>query len=276
MTGTSLTLAAKNLTQVEKLGEKTKVYMLAVLKPPPEKLHQLAPHGAPELSYREIIYPLEAGFQSKTGASNYVPVESAPIAQAVGNSPNAQFTNEPSTLPTIRTTEPLATSSISRPNAPEDTAQAVPSAAREPIASIQETSRPRETFSPRDLRAVRTFAILKMQRPGDNPWNLGSARLNLETVMGASVLDWVLPIRRSPCCNHESSESQFQIGPIVYLLRLSHYLIDPKDMHLPKRTRERLERLHNEEHSDHLAQESSLNEANAVPMRNLDHGSVHP
>lgn len=62
----------------------------------------------------------------------------------------------------------------------------------------------------RDAKAKRTFAILRME-PGRNPWDLGPVG-NWKTVMGNNVLDWFLPIRRSPLCNHESEISQFVLG----------------------------------------------------------------
>jgi palmitoyltransferase len=62
----------------------------------------------------------------------------------------------------------------------------------------------------RDARAKRTFAILRME-PGHSPWDLGVAG-NWKSVMGTNVLDWFLPIRRSPLCNHESAVSQYKLG----------------------------------------------------------------
>jgi palmitoyltransferase len=81
--------------------------------------------------------------------------------------------------------------------------------------------------SERDLQATKTFAVLRMLEPGDNPWDLGSFLLNWKTVMGNHVIDWVLPIRRSPCCNHEESESHFSVGPWVDLLRVNYGFLEP-------------------------------------------------
>lgn len=50
---------------------------------------------------------------------------------------------------------------------------------------------------------------------GTNPWDLGSSFLNFKTVMGTNLFDWILPIRRSPCCNHVSAEGHFPFGPAV-------------------------------------------------------------
>jgi palmitoyltransferase len=62
----------------------------------------------------------------------------------------------------------------------------------------------------RDAKATRTFAILQME-PGQNPWDLGAVG-NWKSVMGTNLLDWFLPIRRSPLCNHEGAISQFKLG----------------------------------------------------------------
>ena len=74
-----------------------------------------------------------------------------------------------------------------------------------------------QPLAPRDARARRTFAILRTQ-PGVNPWDLGAWR-NFKSVMGNSVLEWLLPIRHSPCCNHESAESEYEFGPVIQELR---------------------------------------------------------
>ncbi|KXJ90561.1 palmitoyltransferase PFA5 [Microdochium bolleyi] len=65
----------------------------------------------------------------------------------------------------------------------------------------------------RDALAHRTFAILKTE-PGENPWHLGYYQ-NWKEVMGNNVLDWFLPIRKSPCIFHESHESFYPFGPLL-------------------------------------------------------------
>jgi palmitoyltransferase len=69
----------------------------------------------------------------------------------------------------------------------------------------------------RDALAARTFAILKTE-PGENPWDLGLWQ-NWQYIMGENVLDWFLPIRRSPCVNHDSDESFYRMGQVVTALR---------------------------------------------------------
>lgn len=257
MTGTSLELAAKNLTLVERLGAKTKVYILAILKTSPDQLPQITPLG-------EITYPLAAGSQLNNHAPNHVPVTTAngntPPPQTMDNAQNTQSSvtlaysslpQPPTDLPAAGTAQPSQQTSIPRLETAQNAVLAAADLAEQPMIATQEngksvpgesraaedavlsagavaqpsampiqaSERPGETLSARDLRAYRTFAVLKMSQPGDNPWDLGSACLNIESLMGTSILDWVLPIRRSPCCNHESSEGQFQFGPKVDALR---------------------------------------------------------
>jgi palmitoyltransferase len=78
----------------------------------------------------------------------------------------------------------------------------------------------REVLSERDAQAFRTFAVLKTE-PGTNPWDLGPMG-NWRSLMGNNVLEWVLPIKRSPFCNHESTDSYFPLGPAIQKLRAAH------------------------------------------------------
>ncbi|KAK0615409.1 Palmitoyltransferase pfa5 [Lasiodiplodia hormozganensis] len=57
------------------------------------------------------------------------------------------------------------------------------------------------------------YAIL-MTRPGDNPWDVGKLQ-NLKSVMGESIVDWFLPLKLSPCTNHDRQDSEFEFGPSV-------------------------------------------------------------
>lgn len=68
-------------------------------------------------------------------------------------------------------------------------------------------------LSPRDQQAKRTFAILTMD-PGQNPWDLGYWK-NWKAVMGNNIFEWFLPIRNSPCCNHDSMVSDYEFGPLL-------------------------------------------------------------
>ncbi|OBT53506.1 hypothetical protein VE04_08126 [Pseudogymnoascus sp. 24MN13] len=88
-----------------------------------------------------------------------------------------------------------------------------------------------ETLLERDARATRTFAILQVA-VGRNPWDLGAVG-NWKSVMGNNFLDWVLPIKQSPCRNHESHESQFETGRWVEELLVEVGFMSEQDMRKP-------------------------------------------
>ncbi|KAL5334360.1 DHHC palmitoyltransferase-domain-containing protein [Aspergillus crustosus] len=62
------------------------------------------------------------------------------------------------------------------------------------------------------------FAILQTL-PGENPFDLGSPLKNLQQILGHSIIEWFLPIKRSPCADHSGLESEFAMGPVVSRLR---------------------------------------------------------
>ncbi|KAE8352804.1 zf-DHHC-domain-containing protein [Aspergillus coremiiformis] len=62
------------------------------------------------------------------------------------------------------------------------------------------------------------FAILQTL-PGENPFDLGTSFKNLQQVLGYSLLDWLLPLKQSPCADHGSLESAFALGPVVRRLK---------------------------------------------------------
>lgn len=83
-----------------------------------------------------------------------------------------------------------------------------------PNAQINDSSQTSsESTATRDERATRTFAILKSE-PGENPWDLGYYG-NFKAVMGNTIWEWMLPIKHSPCCNHDSMDSDYKLGPVV-------------------------------------------------------------
>lgn len=89
-----------------------------------------------------------------------------------------------------------------------------------PVPSTVDPHLPNGSTDPRtarDEQATRKFAILRAEA-GENPWDLG-LRENWKSVMGTSVAEWLLPLRHSPCCNHESMESEYPFGPLIGELR---------------------------------------------------------
>lgn len=63
----------------------------------------------------------------------------------------------------------------------------------------------------------RTFAILH-SKPGENPWDLGPLR-NFKSVMGERWYYWLLPLKQSPCTNHDRGDCQYETGPAVDRMR---------------------------------------------------------
>jgi len=177
MTGSSTDFAVSNITTIENLNRKTKVWQLAVLIPSPQELARIRPPSTVQSApaYRTVTYPL-------------------PIV----SNPSEQVRSQPQ------------------------------SSADETNPSTRETTEA-GLHTKRDAQATRTFAILSTE-PGENPWDLGSAFENWKTVMGDNVLDWILPFKRSPCCNHEDGRSQFKLGPNVDLLLARHGFVFPSEV----------------------------------------------
>lgn len=86
-----------------------------------------------------------------------------------------------------------------------------------PGSEGQQPSSQYGTVSVRDQQAERKFAILRT-KPRENPWDLG-IKENWKAVMGDNIIEWLLPIRHSPCCNHESMESDYKLGPLISRIR---------------------------------------------------------
>lgn len=76
--------------------------------------------------------------------------------------------------------------------------------------------------SSRDRLATRTFAIVATE-PGENPWDLGRSG-NWTSVMGTNILDWLFPVRYSPCVYGETNESLYRMGPLYDTLRTRYDL----------------------------------------------------
>lgn len=88
---------------------------------------------------------------------------------------------------------------------------------RRPGSEGQQPHNSHGPISARDQLAERKFAILRT-KARENPWDLGAVE-NWKSVMGDNFIEWMLPIRHSPCCNHESMESDYRFGPLISKLR---------------------------------------------------------
>ena len=89
----------------------------------------------------------------------------------------------------------------------------------------------------------RMFAILH-SKPGENPWDLGPWS-NFRSVMGEKWWDCILPLKYSPCCDHDRGDSAFEMGPVVDRMRERAGIAVPRDGNgstMPSRRRQRRSR----------------------------------
>ncbi|XMA19115.1 hypothetical protein WAI453_011906 [Rhynchosporium graminicola] len=238
MAGSSIHDAMWNLTQVEHLIANTKVYTLAVIKPSNDTLLQVNPALVSQPPFAEITYPLGADIPSQarsqqrgipvvrsiSHAGQWRPSPAVPSPNQASQLPDNSLPANPST--DIRSSDapaafPIEPSARLRnplnPDIPFDRSSPPPAAIHG-----------QEQISNRDLQATRTFAILSLPDVNQNPWDLGSVTLNIKSLMGNNIIDWFLPIRRSPCCDHEGTESHFAIGPYVQQARrIAGFIEDP-------------------------------------------------
>lgn len=304
MAFTSIDLALQNLTQVESLGSRTVLHKLAILKP--ANIVRVKENPAAQFYYNEITYPLDAGvppnpeYYRPTGiprvkayshARPTVPLwgpldpalGSQGMKQQLGSLRGGNNSVDGASAPQ-QNIEPVSTEHRSAPLEAQtrlmaETSICVQGSERpgelRSLAAAREISRATERLSDRDKQATRTFAILPMLDQGDNPWDLGSLLLNWETVMGNNVVDWFLPIRRSPCCSHEDADSQFRVGPWVDLLKSSVGFVVPRP-EVPVLRRKRRRRRRRREHQENRThgdsdEEPGESQNDAHPY--LEHGS---
>lgn len=249
MFGTCLDLTMNNLTQIEKLGSRNKAYQLAVLKPPSKELH---PQESCLLPYHEITYPLENGQDPHSRYQDPTTLNLPQSSQHNTLQPCQPYQETSSGSTRLPSSGPLSELSSAPENATSETVSSLaghpnnlPLGAQEPnlvqsaqpetsVGALQEHTsnspmRRTEVMSSRDMMATRTFAVLAME-PGENPWDLGSPFLNLETVMGTNLFDYILPIKRSPCCNHENAESYYNLGPALDRVKAKYNFISARYM----------------------------------------------
>ena len=115
-----------------------------------------------------------------------------------------------------------------------------PPQTRPPFPTISFSTAQKTDNSEPSPDTIKTFAILHT-RPGENPWDLGALG-NLKEVMGEHWYDWFLPIKHSPCSNHDRSDSQFAMGPVVDRLKREAGLLPPFQEEKEKPHRQRRHR----------------------------------
>ncbi|CZT50616.1 uncharacterized protein RSE6_11632 [Rhynchosporium secalis] len=238
MAGSSIHDAMWNLTQVEHLIANTKVYTLAVIKPSNDTLLQVNPALVSQPPFAEITYPLGADIPSQARSQQ----RGIPVVRSISHagqwrpSPAVPSPNQASQLPdnSLPSNPPTDIRSSDAPAAFPIEPSARLRNPLNPDIPFDRSSPPpaaihgQEQISNRDLQATRTFAILSLPDVNQNPWDLGSVTLNIKSLMGNNIIDWFLPIRRSPCCDHEGTESHFAIGPYVQQARrIAGFIEDP-------------------------------------------------
>lgn len=215
MSITSSRLACLNQTQVETLNAQTKVYNLCLHVP---RHIVYSPETNPP--YTEITYPLPLHDQDQLSA----PQASSQIDNSVSRPEVAHLSpgenGYSAYFASVSPTNPTQQTMFSKPEDQE----------------VPPSTHPQEQTDDRDARAKRKFAVL-MTRTGDNPWDLGSYLRNWQTVMGSNVLDWFLPIKQSPCCQHDDPDSHFPLGPAVEDLKVAVGFISPDQRKPFPRTR---------------------------------------
>ncbi|RAL68428.1 hypothetical protein DID88_007157 [Monilinia fructigena] len=234
---TSVRLAINNLTQVEDINRTSKIHRLAVLKPSSQILAEIRVSAASTQTYSEtyseITYPLDIPRPPDGTRVN------RPYAKTITH----HRLSEPMSLQDARRMAGLVDVLVDAATAEPSDHDSHLSDPHSQLTQVEVTGSSSSSFSPelqppienserlnRDQKAVRTFAILETISPGDNPWDLGSALLNWETVMGEHLIDWLFPVKRSPCCNHENMESHFSTGPAVDRIRASVGFISPSEV----------------------------------------------
>ncbi|KAA8647120.1 DHHC family palmitoyltransferase [Aspergillus tanneri] len=118
-----------------------------------------------------------------------------------------------------------------------------------PVPLRPEAAARYQSYQPAEERHV--FAILQTQ-PGENPFDLGSPIRNIQQVLGFSLLDWLLPLKHSPCADHNSQESAYAVGPVVSRLKQDAGLessvdpeVEPTDRSSKHKRKRRKRRRHN-------------------------------
>ncbi|EKD14322.1 uncharacterized protein L3040_008326 [Drepanopeziza brunnea f. sp. 'multigermtubi'] len=204
---TSAEYAMKNKTLIEgvQIANNRRV-TLAVIRPPLQQLQQIDPALASNPPYTVITYPLPIG-APLNGPRPGLPGRADPLIRN-------EAMNQCDLAPGIPVQNELSEHHPDPPRGQGAEAVISKTVMDVPVASGTVDGRPSQPQAQRDLMATRTFGILGMENFG-NPWDLGSWHKNFRTIMGMNIVDWFFPVRMSPCCNHDSGDSQFALGPPV-------------------------------------------------------------
>jgi palmitoyltransferase len=194
MTLNNLHFASQNLTTVENFSRTSRVYFLAV--------HIRTTTSSDPLSSSEDLG--EPHTPTGDGSSGVLPPwPTSTTARPGGTNANAYFRTI--TYPLPRRAFPPASTTVDEGKQGSTTTSQ--------HSSLEFPSGPK-----------RTFAILRTH-PGDNPWDRG-IRNNLTDLLGYTVLDWLLPLRRSPFTAHKDARWEFAYGDVLDRIKVEAGLGD--------------------------------------------------
>ncbi|RMZ91029.1 hypothetical protein DV736_g1726, partial [Chaetothyriales sp. CBS 134916] len=184
----SLQFAFLNTTTIENLSRRSHVWYLAIYIPEPV-LRRYRDSGRSDL--RLIVYPRPPAEQLLVlQQSSTDPSMGGAMGGGSGGPEELPGRGVPTPVPQAQTHADANTTS--HPNRPADVPQQSP-----PL--------------------TRTFAIVET-KPGANPFDIGYWN-NFKEVMGYTVLDWFLPLRPSPCGNHDDPHCMYKTGRVVDQLK---------------------------------------------------------
>ncbi|KAI1001468.1 hypothetical protein K3495_g6730 [Podosphaera aphanis] len=234
----SIQLATSNLTQVERLGLRKKNHFLAVLVPPwqdPNNINLPAgsTHNYPLIIYssrssdKHLQYSGQYRYRLNSSKNNSDSNLESINLEKISTSILTSSKSEEKLLSKIESNEPLNRQRTVK-NWKKNKSETQKKSALPKEIDTKDLKRYESGFRG-DVKAFRTFVIVQTNE-GENLWDLGTRLKNWRTVMGEDILEWALPVRRSPCCNHENPESQFQLGPLANQIRLRlGFLAPPQD-----------------------------------------------
>ncbi|KAI5268751.1 zf-DHHC-domain-containing protein [Aureobasidium subglaciale] len=163
-----------------------------------------------------------------------------------------------------RQPRPMSTDQLKPSHGTEDNEEPWQGTITYPLSVLPDASS-ETTLPPRASSPPRTFAILRTHA-GMNPWNLGAFK-NFKSIMGNRWYDWFLPLRHSPCCNHDRGDSMYELGPDVDRLKVDAGLSSTHSKGGSSRRKHRKHRHHREDSEDVDIMGSTLANVNGVTGR---------
>lgn len=173
----SVHLILSNVTTIESIGVRSNTMLLAVLLPP-------------EMQSESSLLP--PSMQKSRSRSNGDNESERPLRSEIDDPSHANY---------------FSSMSVHRPPRRPLHNEHWRGTVTYPLRMALPTDRP-----PLPAPTPRTFAILE-SAPGMNIWDLGTPWRNFTAILGNKPHDWLLPIKHSPACAHDSTVSQYPLGP---------------------------------------------------------------